>query len=314
MPHVDTLKNSVPALFMSLLRSFIHYQSLFSTIISAGIWLVAVWIFGQLIWAPFETMQVPSWTPPSSNEARGSTNSFDSAFVKEKQLFGQFQQQNDKSVVQEHVVNAPKTKLNLKLVGVVVSDNNTEDLAIIDYQGVQATYGLNERIEGTRVTLESVLNDRVIIRNAGRSETLMLKDVEYSRLGRVNSQPHSMLNAPSPDDFVNYDTGEVSTQKERLTEIKHEIAENPQTLFQYVRLSQMKRDNDILGYRLSPGRSPELFQSVGLQNGDIAVALNDVDLRKESAMSDIASVLSDLSNVKITVERDGQTHDIYIQF
>ncbi|KUI97066.1 type II secretion system protein GspC [Vibrio sp. MEBiC08052] len=299
---------------MSLLRSFIHYQSLFSTIISAGIWLVAVWIFGQLVWAPFDTMQVQSWKPPSSHEARSSTNNFDSAFVKEKQLFGQLQKQSDKPVVQEHVVNAPKTKLNLKLVGVVVSDNNTEDLAIIDYKGVQATYGLKERIEGTRVTLESVLNDRVIIRNAGRSETLMLEDVEYSRLESSANQPHSVVNNPSPDDFMNYDTGEISTQPERLAEIKHEIAENPQTLFQYVRLSQMKRDDDILGYRLSPGRSPELFQSVGLQNGDIAVALNDVDLRKENAMSDISSVLSDLSNVKITVERDGQTHDIYIQF
>ncbi|MDW6091213.1 type II secretion system protein GspC [Vibrio rhizosphaerae] len=299
---------------MSLLRSFIHYQSLFSTIISAGIWLVAVWIFGQLVWAPFDTMQIQSWKPSSAQEVRGSTNSFDSAFVKEKQLFGQQQKQNDKPVVQERVVNAPKTKLNLKLVGVVVSDHNAEDLAIIDYKGVQATYGLNERIEGTRVTLASVLNDRVIIRNAGRNETLMLEDVEYSRLGNVNIQPHSGLNNPAPDDFVNYDTGELSTQPERLAEIKHEIAENPQTLFQYVRLSQMKRDDDILGYRLSPGRSPELFQSVGLQNGDIAVALNDVDLRKENAMSDIASVLSDLSNVKITVERDGQTHDIYIQF
>ncbi|WP_261855944.1 type II secretion system protein GspC [Vibrio ruber] len=314
MPHVDTLKNSVPALFMSLLRSFIHYQSLFSTIISVGIWVIVVWIFGQLVWAPFETMQVQSWKPPSSSESRGTTNHFDSAFVKEKQLFGELQKQSDKPVVQEHVVNAPKTKLNLKLVGVVVSDNNTEDLAIIDYQGVQATYGLKERIEGTRVTLESVLNDRVIIRNSGRNETLMLEDVEYSRLGSTDSQPPAVLNNPSPDDFVNYDTGELSTQSERLAEIKHEIAENPQTLFQYVRLSQMRRDDDILGYRLSPGRSPELFQSVGLENGDIAVALNDVDLRKESAMSDISSVLSDLSNVKITVERNGQTHDIYIQF
>ncbi|MDW6002632.1 type II secretion system protein GspC [Vibrio mangrovi] len=298
---------------MSLLRSFTHYQPLLSTIVSVGIWLGAVWVFGQLVWAPFETVQVASWKP-SSLEQHGSVDVFDGQFVKNKKLFGEVQKQSEKTVVRETAVNAPKTKLNLKLVGVVVSDNNREDLAIIAFQGVQATYGLKERIEGTRVTLESVFNDRVIIRNAGRDETLMLEDVEYSRLDTTRAQIHPSEPAPAPDDFVNYESGERSTQSERLDEIKQEIADNPQVLFQYVRLSQMKRDDDIIGYRLSPGRSPELFRSVGLQNGDIAIRLNDVDLRQENAMPDITKVLSDLSDVKITVERDGQTHDIYIQF
>ncbi|MEI8632173.1 type II secretion system protein GspC [Vibrio sp. PP-XX7] len=89
---------------------------------------------------------------------------------------------------------------------------------------------------------------------------------------------------------------------------------NPQDLFQYVRLSQIKRDNAVIGYRLSPGRSPELFDSVGLKRGDIAVKVNDLDLTDKNAMAKISTALSDLSEIKITVERMGQSHDIYIQF
>ncbi|MGT0149779.1 type II secretion system protein N [Vibrio metschnikovii] len=44
-------------------------------------------------------------------------------------------------------VDAPPTRLNLTLVGVVASNELERSLAVIANRGQQATYGLNEQIE-----------------------------------------------------------------------------------------------------------------------------------------------------------------------
>ena len=77
--------------------------------------------------------------------------------------------------------DAPQTRLNLTLVGLVASSNPQTALAVITHRGKQNTYGLNEAIEGTRATLQAVYPDRVIIRNSGRDETLMLDGVDFNK-------------------------------------------------------------------------------------------------------------------------------------
>ncbi|NCO47004.1 MAG: type II secretion system protein GspC, partial [Vibrio sp.] len=168
-----------------------------------------------------------------------------------------------------------------------------------------ATYGVNEVIEGTRVKLKAVFNDRVIIDNSGRDETLMLDGIDYHK-----------PSVATPERVVasNVRGNNPASAEEKLDDIRAAIASNPQEIFKYVRLSQVKRDDKVLGYRVSPGQSPELFESVGLQDGDVAIALNGQDLTDPDAMNKIFQSVSELTEMNLTVERDGQSHDIYIQF
>jgi general secretion pathway protein C len=296
----------MPALLLVFRRYVVRYQNSISIVLSSGMWIISMWVLGQLIWMPFENVGISEWKPTVS-EHSNAKEGFDTRLVKQKNLFGIFQKQDEQRA---SVLNAPKTKLDLKLVGVVVSDDRKKDLAIIALQGKQSTYGLDEFIEGTRVSLKAVLRDRVIISNAGRDETLMM---EERGLRQSGVKEYSLRDSrPAPDDHEDYSRG--VQPKTRLEQIKREIEDDPQTLFQYVRLSQMKQDGKIIGYRVSPGRSPALFRSVGLKNGDIAVKLNDIDLTKQDAMKEVMSVLSELSEVNLTVDRGGQTHEIYIQF
>ena len=65
---------------------------------------------------------------------------------------------------------------------------------MIANRGTQATYGINEEIEGTRAKLKAVLIDRVIIDNSGRDETLMLEGIEYKRLAvSAPASPRSLF-------------------------------------------------------------------------------------------------------------------------
>ena len=92
-----------------------------------------------------------------------------------------------------------------------------------------------------------------------------------------------------------------------------EIAKDPQSVFKYITISPVKKDGDIVGYRVSPGRDAALFNDVGLQPGDIAVQLNGIDLSDPSSSVQLMQVMSDPQELNLTVERDGQQYDIYIQ-
>ncbi|MEI8632172.1 type II secretion system protein N [Vibrio sp. PP-XX7] len=91
------------------------------------------WFLGQVVWTPFHRTDVSIWKPTISNSS-GVHEVFDSRLVKQQNLFGEFHK-DVTSVQTAALVNAPKTKLNLKLVGVVVSDKEKDNLAIIALQG-----------------------------------------------------------------------------------------------------------------------------------------------------------------------------------
>lgn len=277
--------------------------------ILAGI-LIAMtgWTLGQVVWLTQpQKNEIVAWQSPviaggQSNNKQGLSL----AGLQAMNLFGVYNENKAKLVVKAPVVqDAPKTRLNLVLVGAVASSNPSASLAVIANRGQQATYGLGEEIEGTRAKLKAVLVDRVIIDNEGRDETVMLEGLEYKKLGDSTSH------APASSTIAKNNPPDTD---EQLAQIREEITADPQKIFQYVRLSQVKKDEQVIGYRVSPGKNPQLFQSVGLQDGDIAVQLNGNDLTDPAAMGKIFNSISELTELNLTVERDGQQHDIYIQF
>ncbi|MCL9776460.1 type II secretion system protein GspC [Vibrio methylphosphonaticus] len=291
----------------SYLRRCVHYQPQLSLFIALCLLGLSAWIAGVLAWQLFpQTSSVGRWLPPTmvNVQSTGTSNTAYSSEINKANIFGQYQR--DQKVVQAPVVtDAPKTRLNVVLVGSVVSNNPNRSLAVVANRGKQGTYGIGEQIEGTRATIAAVLIDRIIISNSGRDETVMLEGIEYKKLE---------LNQPAPAAASNVVGNNPRDNEEKLAAIRSTITQDPQQIFQYVRLSQVKRDGKISGYRVSPGRDAELFNAVGLQNGDIAVALNGADLTDPAAMGQIYQSISDLTELNLTVERDGQQHDIFIQF
>ncbi|MPW37487.1 type II secretion system protein GspC [Vibrio halioticoli] len=267
------------------------------------------WLCGHLLWHLMGSeSDVEHWRPVAgsgSGVASSPHQGMDISSLVNANLFGVESKESTPKVTQQ-VVDAPKTRLNLVLVGVVASSIQKNSLAVIANKGSQDTYGVGETIDGTRAKLSNVLSDRVIIENQGRNETLMLEGIEYKRVannaGAVKKQPQSNVQGNNP---------KVDTAS--LDKIKAEISENPQQLLKYIRLSQVNRDGKLVGYRVRPGRERTLFDSIGLQDGDIAVELNGADLKNPASMGAIWKSLGDLSELNLTVERNGQRYDIYLQ-
>ncbi len=280
-----------------------HQQKAASTVLIVLLVYIA-WLLGQSVWLFFSpSTSLPKWMPPKVSEQKAKAVISPIDEIVQANLFGSYQQ---KAPVEEpKSIDAPKTRLNVTLVGVVSSSDPEKSLAVIANKGAQETLGVNELISGTRAKLISVLPDRIIIDNGGRDEVLMLEGAESqsaTRSSKNESKPKSDVKVSS------------SINMGDIEQIKKEILENPQQFLRYIRLSQVNKDGELLGYRVRPGRESALFDSVGLKNGDLAVELNGVDLTNKSAMGELMKNFNDMTEVSLTVERDGQRHDIYIQF
>ncbi|MGI3070335.1 type II secretion system protein GspC [Vibrio alginolyticus] len=285
-----------------------HYtiQAKLSLLLTCLFIAITGWILGKIVWLAIPQLsEVPQWRPSASGVvASNKGDAIDFNALQNANLFGKFTEQKAAVVEQPIVKDAPKTRLNLTLVGAVASSDANTSLAVIANRGKQATYGLGEEIEGTRATLKAVLVDRVIIDNQGRDETLMMQGIEYKKL---SESPQVARAQAQRAEAATSDVGE------KLEQIREEIAKDPQSVFKYITISPVKKDGDIVGYRVSPGRDAALFNDVGLQPGDIAVQLNGIDLSDPSSSVQLMQVMSDPQELNLTVERDGQQYDIYIQ-
>ncbi len=269
---------------------------------------LSAWLVGQLAWGlVYQDQQVTRWTPiPVNSNSSSNANSQGQqqavSRLLDAHLFGHYSQQAAPKPVVQQVVDAPKTRLNLVLVGAVASSTGDKSLAVVANRGKQNTYGIGETIDGTRAVLKVVMIDRVIIENQGQDETLMLEGVKYSKLSE--SQPKQTTQP----------TASTGLPADQLEQIRREITQNPQQIMQYIRLSQVKKDGRVMGYRVGPGRNRDLFDSVGLKQGDIATRMNGADLSDPAAMGKIWQSISELTELNLTVERNGQQHDIFIEF
>ncbi|ELB2925490.1 type II secretion system protein GspC [Vibrio alginolyticus] len=285
-----------------------HYttQAKLSLLLTCLFIAITGWILGKIVWLAIpQSSEVPQWRPSASSVAASNKgDAIDFNALQNANLFGKYTEQKAAVVEQPIVKDAPKTRLNLTLVGAVASSDANTSLAVIANRGKQATYGLGEEIEGTRATLKAVLVDRVIIDNQGRDETLMMEGIEYKKL---SESPQVARAQAQRAEAATSDVGE------KLEQIREEIAKDPQSVFKYITISPVKKDGDIVGYRVSPGRDAALFNDVGLQPGDIAVQLNGIDLSDPSSSVQLMQVMSDPQELNLTVERDGQQYDIYIQ-
>ncbi len=260
------------------------------------------WTLGSLAWYWVSPYQGKITNATYDKSASSSVNSlpYQLSQITNSNLFGLYDQSAPNAGALP-VVEAPITNLNLTLVGVVYATSPSKGLAIISNGAQQTIYAVDETIEGTGVVLKQVLPDRVIFSNRQRNETLMLDGVEYEKIDRLGQsiEPQKVAKAPT-------------ASNPNLAKIKQEIMQNPQSLLKYITLSQVREQGKVVGYRLGPGSDAHFFNESGIKSGDVAVAINNVDLTDPAKMSEIWKTLSDSSEINMTVKRQGQLHKIYI--
>ncbi|MFQ3234571.1 MAG: general secretion pathway protein C [Paraglaciecola sp.] len=231
----------------------------------------------------------------------------DLAVIKRLNLFGDLDAQ---PVVQSKVTDAPQTRLNLTLTGVVTSTVKAQGAAIIENQGSQETYGLGEKILGTNATLQEVYADRVIIRNNSAHETLMLDGLDYAQI--------QSKNRPIPSPRAMRSTSPSQTTQQRVTlsdgvlDITRSLQQRPASFTDFIAVSPQRTDGQLEGYRVSPGSKPELFNAAGLQTGDIITEINGLDLTDTQQSVEAMGELRQAQSLQITVNRSNELLTLYL--
>ncbi|WP_083405061.1 type II secretion system protein GspC [Idiomarina sp. MD25a] len=267
------------------------------TVVTVLLWIWVVIVAAQATWwfmtpSP-ETQQRPNVDVRAQNR---DNQSVDLAKLQQLPIFGR-QQAGTQSRGNDYA-NAPKTSLNVRLVGVSASSRPERSAAIIEQAGKQSTYIVGDAIGRSRVTVEQILADRVILDNGGRLETLQLEDIGEDR-------PALSLVVESSEAEAN----KANNTSDALQRVKRD----PDQLLDYVSIAPVLEQGSLQGYRLSPGNQADIFYQAGFQEGDLAVAINGYDLTDMQQASELSSQLQGATEATVTVLRNGERIELSLQ-
>ncbi|HGH5396574.1 type II secretion system protein GspC [Raoultella planticola] len=201
-------------------------------------------------------------------------------------LFGRAEKKPQSSAHDESLDQAPLSSLKLRITGLLASSDAARSIVIIAKGNQQVSLMTGDSTPGNEARIIAILRDRIIVNYRGRNEAILLAD------------DGSMKAAGAPDTALNSPLSKIRQQ--------------PQNILNYLNISPVMVNEQLSGYRLNPGKDPTLFRESGLHENDLAVALNGLDLRDRQQAQQALKQLPELSEITLTVEREGQRQDIYL--
>ncbi len=203
--------------------------------------------------------------------------------------------------------NAVATRLALKLQGVVSSSESELALAIIEYKNIQKQYSAGDKLPVSgRVSVAKILQDRVILNNAGKYESLKLFD--------KNSASARPLAAAAPTQKTVVDGREKNDIAQLAESYRQRLYQNPQSLADVVKISAVRSEGQLQGYRVGPGADKSQFEQLGFQAGDVVTAVNGIQLTDAGKAVELYQVMRHATDASFEVQRGGELVSISVSF
>ncbi len=193
---------------------------------------------------------------------------------------------------------APATAANLTLAGTLAGIKPEQGWAIIGASG-QATrvYATGASLPGGS-KLFAVYTDRVILDRGGARESLMLPRLS----GGGGAAPMAASSMP----------GQASQPESLADSVRQLLVQNPSTGGDLLRPQPVFAGGSLKGYRVYPGRNRAQFVNLGLQPGDLVMAVNGAPLDDPNRGLEILRGIGQGSAVTLTIDRGGQQQQISV--
>lgn len=276
---------------------FVNLQQLPKIVLAVCCALIA-YQAAQLTWALYPTEQSEKyvWTAPAK-KGKNKAKQFDAGKIQGAQLFGEYQGQ---ALAEVSPADAPKTRLNISLVGIVAATDPNYSSVIIEHKGEQDSYFINSTITGTNAKISKIYQDRIIILVKGEQQTLILDGIESG------SKTSSTKSKRSKKPRKSRDSKNIDLDRE-------ELLSDPGKLTDYIKISPVREGDEMKGYRVKPGKDSSLFEEAGLVSGDLAVELNGVDLTDMAESMSLMKELPTMTDISLTVDREGELHELFFR-
>jgi general secretion pathway protein C len=178
---------------------------------------------------------------------------------------------------------ARETRLDLTLRGVVASTADGLGHAIIEYRKQQEVYAVEDKLPVPgQVTLAKVMPNQVVLDNGGTYELLTLFE-ETELEAQLPAQPPAAPRAGSANARGSAPAALIDKREDPgatalAQQYRDQLYQDPQSLAQVVRVSAVREDGALLGYRIGPGEEREQFEALGFQPGDLVTSINGIAL------------------------------------
>lgn len=219
-------------------------------------------------------------------------------------LFGEA---NKAQPVVQKVIDAPDTRLRLTLKGVFASSDEARAMAIIaGDKGQDKAYRIGDKVVGGAL-LHAVFADRVILKRNEGLETLRLPKPKIDE-GEIIRET-----VPRPVTPATTTQHNSSSQAEQLNELRETLQQNPQQIWEKVRITPVMEEEQIKGYRLEHDDAA-LMNSLNLRPTDVIVAVNGMTLSDPSTLYSLLNELTSQQTLELSILRDGQPQTIMLSF
>lgn len=244
---------------------------LLALILARGVWFV---IYGS----SSDELEISPVSVASSSSSQGQNQ--DLSILTEGVLFeGRLQSETTSSVEA-----LPETQLNLELNGVRSGDNPVAFIRS-PQEGTQVLSPGETIAEG--ITLDKILDDRVIINRNGVREYLYTREEQARRQGNRIVQSSDAPVQPQTD---------ARSGTQDLT-LDH--------LLTGLDIERIVDGNAIRGYRITEESDPALLALLGLQVSDLIMEANDRSLTRTVNTLELMEDLAEDRNLSFTVLRNG---------
>ena len=205
----------------------------------------------------------------------------------------------------EDILHAPPTRLKLQLRGVILTEEPGDARAIIAAPGQpERAYALGADVPGG-ATLEAFYPDQVILKRAGRHETLRIN---------IDDLPPGEIELGPPDavDGVIDLRGDPEVSHS-LARYRSQLLNDPVSLVGMVQLAPVTREGQLRGYRVRPDSNLAELDRFGLRAGDVITSVNGVDLTDPAAAPSLLQQLTVAEQLEINVLREEDLLSFYFQ-
>jgi general secretion pathway protein C len=201
------------------------------------------------------------------------------------------------------MTGAPKTTLNLELVGTVLDSTGKFRLAIIQVKDSkdQSLYKIRDSISGA--TIVSVERNRVGLMNGGRLEVLEIDYTKSASLrsggkGRAGSSANLGLRGVVKSGESDYLVGRryIDSQLKNMGKLLTQVRAVP----------NMDKNGVTDGFKLFSIKKGSLFSKIGLKNHDVIQRINGVEINSAEKGLELFQALKHESSFEVDLLRKKQ--------
>lgn len=271
----------------------------FQPSITAAKWVLSVCVSYQLAVLTWLIIDQPVVVLPEASQGQADMVAMPQSYgLAQRDIFGSAAQT---ALIPQQEIDAPKTRLRLLLMGVFVATDKTQSSAIIAEQGRDGKFfKVGDRVQG-RALLSQVYEDKVILDNSGKFETLTFAETKKALQGiTANTRKIGSTSQPRPSSRSNKKEFKQALRGVRTAEqfvgFAKQQLEDPQQAMENLGL-QATGD----GYVLTP--SSTMLMSIGMKPGDKLISVNGYQLGNPEQDKSIIDEVYASGSARIVIER-----------